>query len=260
MFINENNNVRTCSGIVLWDGITTPDQNDDGSVSHNLKIAIPETAAEKAELEQLATATLTSSEFKGVLPVNGNWPVTVIDVSKLGDSAPLMAGRVAITGKTRRGVPPVYDANGQQLTAMQFGQMIYPGAVVELLVHSYSYNNKQKGIGFGLDGIMIVDATTPKLDVGGGMGASQVAAAFGAQGQAGQVVTQQPPVQQAAAVVTPPPQQNTAFVENAGQVIAPPSEVAPHVMTAAAKGMSYENAIKAGWTDETLVANGMMQP
>ena len=253
MFINEGNNVRTCSGIVLWDGITTPDQNDEGSVSHNLKIAIPETAAETAELEQLATATLASSEFKGTLPVNGNWPVTVIDVSKLGESAPLMAGRVAITGKTRRGVPPVYDANGQQLTAMQFGQMIYPGAVVELLVHAYSYNNKQKGIGFGLDGIMIVDATTPKLDVGGGMGANQVAAAFGAQGNA-------TPHTAANGVVVTPPQQNAAFVENAGQaqVIAPP-EVATHVMTAAAKGMTYEAAIGAGWTDETLIANGMMQ-
>lgn len=258
MFINENNNVRTCSGIVLWDGITSPDQNDDGSVSHNLKIAIPENAAEKAELEQLATNTLNSSEFKGVLPVNGNWPVTVIDVSKLGESAPLMAGRVAITGKTRRGVPPVYDANGQVLSAMQFGQMIYPGAVVELLVHSYSYNNKQKGIGFGLDGIMIVDATAPKLDVGVGMGASQVAAAFGAP--AGTPVVQAQA--QAGGVTTPPPQQNTGFVVNAGQpgaVVPPPAETVLHVMTAKAQGMTYEAAIGAGWDDEKLIANGMMQ-
>lgn len=253
MFINEGNNVRTCSGIVLWDGITTPDQNDDGSISHNLKIAIPGNAVERQELEQLATATLASSEFKGVLPAGGNWPVTDIDASKLGDSAPLMAGRVAIAGKTRRGVPPVYDANGQQLTPMQFGQLIYPGAVVELLVHSYPYNNKQKGISFGLDGIMIIDATAPKLDVGGGMAAGQVAAAFGAQ-----------PVQHAAAGgVVQPPQQNTAFVENAGQaqanVIAPPPDDVAHVMTAAAKGATYEQMIGAGWTDAKLIAKGMMQ-
>lgn len=247
MLVNEGNNVRTCSGIVLWDGITTPDNNDDGSISHNLKIAIPENAAEKAELEQLATTTLNNSEFKGVLPVNGNWPLTAIDVSKLGESAPLMAGRVAIAGKTRRGVPQVFDANGQELNAMQFGQMIYPGAIVELLVHAYAYNNKQKGIGFGLDGIMIVDATAPKLDVGAGMPASQVAAAFGSPAQGG--------------TVTPPPQQNAAFVDNAGAstVIAPPPEAGTHVMTVKAQGMTYDAAIGAGWTDESLIANGMMQ-
>ena len=276
MFHNEGKNVRTQSGIVIWDGITSPDIGDDGTVSHSVKIAIPQNADETAELEQLANATLAASaDFKGVLPPGGNWPIMDLDVSKLGDSAPLMAGRIAINAKTRRGVPPVYDANGQQLNTMQIGQMLYPGCVVELLVHCYAFNNKSKGVAYGLDGIMIIDATAPKLDVGGGMAASQVAAAFGtpSQGAAPTMPTQQAPVHTAAngAVVTPPPtvQPNTDFVVNAGQpgavVTPPPTVVTPpqtplRVMTAAAQGMTYEAAIGAGWTDETLIANGMMQP
>ena len=103
-------------------------------------------------------------------------------------------------------------------------------------------------------GIEIVSANAPDAAAAFGGVAPQLPA--GAQVDASVVPPEQ--VQTGSAVIAPP-QQNTGFVENAGQVIAPPPEVAPHVMTAAAKGMSYENAIKAGWTDETLIANGMMQ-
>jgi hypothetical protein len=174
--------IITCPGIILWDGISTPNIDEkDGAVSHSLKIAIPENAPERAELEQLAMATLQSSEFKGQFPAGGVWPFQQIDVAKFGDSAPLLHGRVAISAKTRNGVPGIYDVNGQQLSAMQFGRMLYAGAHVQLLVHCYAFNNKSRGLAFGLDGVMIVDATAPKLDVGGGLSQSQVAAAFGAR-------------------------------------------------------------------------------
>lgn len=45
--------------------------------------------------------------------------------------------------------------------------------------------------------------------------------------------------------------------------MAPPAAPVPqpqHVMTAAAQGATYEAMIAAGWTDETLIQNGMMQP
>jgi len=254
--INEGKNVITCPGIILWDGITQPDTDEKtGAVSHNLKIAIPETAPEKAELEQLANSTLAASEFKGQFPAGGNWPIMPIDVSKLGDSVPLMAGRVAISAKTRLGIPPVYDAAGQELQAMQFGRMIYPGAVVKLLVHCYAFNNKSRGLAYGLDGIQIIDATAPKLDVGGGMSASQVGAAF-----AGTSATAGAPAPAPASAPAPAPvQPHHGFVANAGAPV-PPNAAAPqHVMTPKANGVTYEAMIAAGWTDELLIQHGMMQ-
>ena len=60
--------IITCPGIILWDGISTPNIDEkDGAVSHSLKIAIPENAPEKMELEQLAMATL-------ILRVQGTIP------------------------------------------------------------------------------------------------------------------------------------------------------------------------------------------
>lgn len=260
MIHNEGKNVSTGDGIVLWDGVTQPETKDTGAIVHSLKIAIVEGSPEKGELEQLANNALAAdSVFKGQLPPGGEWPLRAIDVSKLGDSAPLMAGRVAINANTRLGAPLVYDANGQQLQAMQYGQMLYPGAIVKLLVHAYTFNNKSKGVAFGLDGIQIINATTPKLDVGGGMSASQVSAAFGGAGAAPSQQPQQHHVAANGAVIMPPSnvvQPNQGFVQNAG-VIQPPAP--QHVMLPAAKGMTYETAIAAGWTDEMLIANGMMQ-
>ena len=255
--VNEGNNVVTADGIIMWDGLTTPDLDErTGAPVHNLTVAIRE--SDKAEIEQLAQSVLNTSEFKGVLPSNGKWPIKAIDVSRFGESAALLNGCIAVTARTRNGAPQVFDANGQELNAMQYGKMLYPGAVVKLLIHAYAYNaTGNKGVSAGLDGVQIIDATAPKLDVGGGMAASQVAACFGAPA----ATTTPPPTHVAAngAVITPPPtvQPNMGFVENAGVVTPPPPA---HTMTAAAQGMTYEAAINAGWTDELLIAKGMMLP
>ena len=285
MFVNENQNVITCPGIILWDGVTNPGRDDKtGAIIHSLKIAIPESALEKTEIEQLAMTTLQNSEFKGQFPVGGEWPIRAIDVSKLGDSAPLMNGRVAINANTRNGVPPVYDANGQELSAMQFGQMLFPGAIVKLLVHCYSFNNKSKGLALGLDGVMIVDATQPKLDVGGGMSRSQVANAFGFGGGMPIVPPSGMPPSgmptggmPTGGMPTVPPsgmppsgmptggsvQPHPGFVTGAGLPGAPPAAVpapaAQKIMTPKAGNATYEQLIAQGWDDAQLIAQGYMQ-
>jgi len=247
--INEGKNVITCEGIVLWDGLTTPDTDErTGAPVHNLTIAIPENAPETAEIEALAQRALDDSEFKGQRPANAKWPIKTIEASRFGKDAAMLAGRVAVTARTRNGAPQVFDTNGQELNAMQYGKMLYPGAVVKLLIHAYAYNaTGNKGVSAGLDGVQIVDTTTPKLDVGGGMSAGQVAAAFGAT----QATAAPPP-----AAVEP----HHGFVANAGSPVPPPAPAAPqHVMLPAANGATYEAMIAAGWTDELLVQHGMMQ-
>jgi hypothetical protein len=284
----DQDHVITCPGIILWDGISTPNIDEkDGSLTHSLKIAIPENAPEKVELEQIAMAALQAHPtFKGQFPAGGEWPLRPIDMTKFGDSAPMLYGRIAINGNTRNGVPSIYDVNGQQLSAMQFGRMLYPGAVVKLLLHCYSFNNKSKGLAFGLDGVMIVDATAPKLDVGGGLSQSQVAAAFGARpgvppmggvppaaGGAAPAPFVQPAPSAAAPGMPPmmvsgipapgagpaptfPSSPHTAFVANAAAPAAPIP--AARQMTAKAGGHSYEQLVATGWTDATLREHGYM--
>jgi len=278
MAIIEGEYVRTCDGIILWDGITQPNTDTaDGSVQHSLKIAIPQNAQEVAEITQIATDQLNKSQhFHGKFPPGGEWPVREFDPSTFGDSAPTLQGRYAINAKTRRGAPAVYSSDGQELSAMQYGQMLYPGAIVQMLVHAYDFNNKSKGIALGLDGIMIVDATAPKLDVGGGLPSSQVAAAFGVSGNGQATAAAAPPTAgPATAAAAAPPQPgnvepNHQFVQNAAQSggapapapsptpAPPPAAPSGPRMTDKAGGVTYDQFIAAGWTDDMMVEHGYM--
>jgi len=231
-------------GIILWDGITQPETKDDGAIVHSLKIAIPANDPEKADLEALANETLTASDFKGNLPVGGEWPLREIDLTKYQTDAPLLMGRIAINANTRLGAPLVYDANGNELSAMQYGRMLYPGALVKVMVHCYAFNNKSKGLAFGLDGIQIIDATAPRLSVTGGVSKETVAAAFGAGGGApAPAATSTPAATAPAPAVAPAPD----FVANAGRQ-----------MTAKANGATYDAFIAQGWTDAQLAEHGYM--
>ena len=264
MSFYDEKHVTTCDGIVLWNGITEPETDPQtGVVSHSVKIAIPANAPEKGELEQLANnALIADATFKGQLPAGGNWPVMDIDLTKFPGDEALLQGRVAINAKTRNGAPSVFDQNGQELAAMQYGRMLYPGAVVKVLVHCYSFNNKSKGVAFGLDGVQIVDATAPKLNVGGGLGSAAVAAAFGAApGQPAAPAPAQQFTQQEHATQPAGVQPYPEFVTGAaGTPPAPPPAAPVRQMTPAAQGATYEQMIAAGWTDELLIQHGMMMP
>lgn len=178
----DQDHVITAVGVVIWDGLTSPDAIvregvNTGKFNHNLRIAVPSNAPENQELQKLVEQALANSTVKGVDPQSpGNNPVSNIDLSKF----PELPGHVAFTAGTQLGAPTVVDANGKELQALQYGKMIYNGCKVKLLVHAYPYNNKQKGVNFGLDGVQIIDSNAPRLSIGaGGMSAQQVAGAFG---------------------------------------------------------------------------------
>ncbi len=238
-------------GIVVWDGVTNPKQNDQGKMAHSLKIAIRPGTPELAELEALAKAALAAdSAMKGQLPAGGSWP---IKPGVAGEIDPALVGRTAINTKTYAGAPQVYDVNGRQLQPHELGPQLYAGAVVKVITHAYSFLNIQKGVAFGLDGIQIVDATTPKLSIAAGYDASKV---FGAATAA--TVSGMTP---AAPGVAPAPD----FL-NPGVTPAPPAPPAApvlptapaKVMTTKAAGQPYDQFIAAGWTDAQLIADGYM--
>ncbi len=223
-----DNNVISGRAIILWDGITTPEvkTKPDGTQQtvHSLKVAMLPSDPSFAEIDAIAKAALLAHpKLKGVIPPGGyNWHMPN-DLAKFDG---VLAGYVEFNCKTFKGYPPeVFDLNNQPLDPMQYGRMLYPGTVVNVLVHSYAYDDKSKGVTLGLDGIRIMDATAPRLNVGAG--GIDAAKAFGGGG-------------------APP----AAGVPPAASV---------HQMTPAAKS-SYEEYIKVGWTDALLVQNGLMAP
>lgn len=251
----DENHVITGDALVIWDGITRPDQDPKtGQTKHNIKVAFPGNAPELAELEQLANKALAASEFKGQLPPGATWPIMDIDTTKQGLAH--LTGYKTINAKTTLGAPQVYDLNGQELQPMQYSNMLYAGAKIRVLVHAYAFNNVQKGVAFGMDGIQIVDAQAPALEVGGGLSKSQVGAAFGGAPQQGAPAG--PPAQPAptpgpaAPPVQPPAAPSPGFPDGPS---APP---AGPQMTDKAQGVPYESFIAQGWTDELLRQHGYM--
>jgi U5 snRNP spliceosome subunit len=175
---HDDSHVITCDGVVIWEAITKPDVNEaSGNQSWNLRIAVLPNAPEVAELQQLVQKALRDSSKKGVSVANpGNNPISPIDAEKF----PELPGRVCFSAGTIQGAPPVMDANGAELAPMSYGPKLYNGTVVRLLVHAYAYDNKQRGVNFGLDGVQIIDATAPRLSIGAaGMAKEAVKAAFG---------------------------------------------------------------------------------
>jgi len=247
---HDENHVITGEALLIWDGITRPDTDPaTGQVKHSIKIAFPGNAPELAELTELANKALASSEFKGTLPPGGNWPVMPLDTSKQGLEH--LTGYQSINAKTTLGAPGVYDTAGVELNSMAYARQLYAGCKVKLMVHAYSFNAKgNKGVAFGLDGIQIVDAQAPKLDVGGGISSSEVGAAFGGGGTPS---TPPPASAPPAATPAPPPAAPAPDFPQGPQPPAGPR------MTAKAQGAPYESFLAQGWTDEMLRQHGYLE-
>ena len=260
--------------VILWDGITRPEQKTDGKggyTQYSLKVAVPNTAPELAELQAITQAALKAdSAFKGQLPPGGNWPLVPVDPQAFESRLP---ASVAFNCKTRR-LPQVFDANGQELNQMVYGPMLYPGAIVQVLVNAYTFNNVSKGVTFGLSGIKIIDATAAHLPVG----EVDASAVFGAGTAGGQPAPYQPPPVGQPAPYQPSPVVTDQYVAPAGYpaggvqpapnflapppvigAVAPPPPPAGPVMTAKANGMTYAQfKANPAWTDELLRSEGYM--
>ena len=279
-----DNAVITDPMAIIWDGITRPETMKNNIALpkpvYSLKVAGSPQAPWLADIQALVQATLVASEFKGVMPHNGDHPVKQCDPT-LAEGK--LAGMISINAKTRNGAPKVFDIAGAPLEPMVYGPMLYPGALVKLLVTAYPFNKEgNKGVALSLDGIQIVDATVPRLPIGGA--GPDAAAAFGGGQPVGptgltqaQAIMQpvggyQAPVYQAPVTPVAPVTVNTPGVVPAPNFLAPPTmgvaappvsvPVAPvpagPVMLPDANGASYAAMVAAGWTDDLLRQHGMM--
>lgn len=249
-------NVITGLGIVMWDGVTRPEEKDDGKGGKrqqwSLKVALLASAPEIAELTAIATEALQGdAKFKGQLPPGGVWPIMQVNPADFEGKLP---SHVAFNAKSFR-IPQVFGIDNKELPPIAYQNMLYPGATVRVVIHAYAFDNKSKGIAFGLDGVQIIDATTPRLPVGG----VDASAAFAAAG--GQAAPPVAPV--APPVYTPPPAAPVAPAPPAAPVAPAPDFLNPPVappkrMVTAPTGQQFEYdvLIAGGWTDASLTANG----
>lgn len=243
MFHNDNH-VITCNARVLWDGMTRPEAMDGGGFKHSLKVALPTNTPEAGELQVLLDRELAASEFRGVMPANG---IPGISDTRAGEFGDMIPGHKVINAVTYNGAPEVYDVNGQLLDPMTYSAMFYPGATVQLIVSARSYNNKSKGLGFWLNGVKIVDVTSPKLPVGGG--SVDVGAAFASAPAVG-VTQQTAAVAPSATPVTAAPVAPAA----PAQAGSPPPAPAHDFLTVNGQQYSAEALRAANWTEEQINA------
>jgi hypothetical protein len=202
-------------GVIVWDGITRPETDTpNGKPKHSVKIVIAPNHPDVALLEAMAQKELREGEFKGNLPNGGQMPIGTASPSEFNG---LFPGYRVISVGTYNGQPQVFDMNGAPVNSMALSSQVYNGAVINVLCHAYTYNNKSRGIAFGLDGIQIVDATRPKLSIGGGIDAAK---AFGKGG--------------------PTPQQYDTYAQTAGAPV--PAPAAP-VPTPAAPAHDFLNPV-----------------
>ena len=173
--------IKGCT--VVWDGITRPDQNQDGTPKYNVKVVIEPNNPALAEFYALSQETLQASKFAGVLPAGGRMPIGTAGPTEFNG---LFPGFAVVNAKTKF-APKVHAEDVSILEPMQYAQMLYPGQKVDLLVHCYAYDAKgNQGVAAGLDGLQIHSSlNAPRLEIG--TGGIDTSGAFGAAPVAGQI-------------------------------------------------------------------------
>lgn len=243
MILNDGKMVRTGDGILIWDGLRNPNKRDSGSIDYNVKIAFPPSEPTLVELEQLVQNELNQGIFRGTMPAGGIHPIGDIDAGKI----PELPGYKTIKFGTSQGVPHLFDKDGNQTDIMACGQWLYAGVTVQVLASCWSYNDKSKGIGFNLGGLMFMDVTSTKLAVSSGMSADDARSAFG------------------------PGANNTPPAGMAGGPGAPsaPGAGPPAPGFTSPKSpqermlvddFTYEQYVTAGHNEQSLIAEGKMSP
>jgi hypothetical protein len=171
----DEKHLKICGCTVVWDAITSPDTNDSGKQKWGLKVVVAPGNPDLALAQQLANGALQTSKWKGVLPNGGNMPLGTATAAEFNG---MFNGYAVFSAGTYRGIPEVFDENGGPIDPMQLSNLLYPGQQVDVLVHTYEYDNKSKGIAFGLSGFAIIaSANAPRQNFGGA--SVNAAAAFG---------------------------------------------------------------------------------
>lgn len=128
----------------------------EGSDLEPLRRAIAKAAADKFGSDKAAKA-LRSGPFSNPLRL-------VTDEEAEEKGYPKGSFMLRAKSKIKPGVVTrAKGPNGKPLP-LEDGSMLYPGALVRASVRFYGYDNESKGVGCGLSGLQLWDATTPRID------------------------------------------------------------------------------------------------
>ena len=170
--------VNDCT--IVWDAITRPEVNDGGNTRWGLKVVIHPNNPDLALIQQLANSELQNSEFKGVLPNGGIMPIGTAAATEFNG---LFTGYAVVNASTFK-MPNVHGESGVIMQPMQYGNLLYSGQSVNIIVNASAYNNKSKGVALRLDGFQINESrNAERLAFGGG--GYDTNQAFGGQQQGG---------------------------------------------------------------------------
>ena len=234
--------VKVCGGTIVWEQLVRPGMSSGDKTQWELGVVFPPHCPDLPLLEALANKALLESPFRGTLPAGGIMPGKVLGADVYDGK---FNGWTKVSFKTVLKVPDVYDANGALMDPMQYGSLFYPGQTVDILTSCYDYNNKQKGIGAGLDAVEPIVAANAPVQHFGSAGVD-TAFAFGGGTTAAQVNPGGVVAQAATAPPPPPPAAAAAPLASVPQ------------MTPAANGTTYDEYITAGWNDAQMIAAGVM--
>ena len=281
--ILDNGSVRTDTCVVLWDGITRPEAieasaDKPASQKFTLKLAFAPDSTTYAELHQASHAA-TAQKYPTGVPRGFEGAFRPADV-------PELPGYIAVNAATFATPPEVYDMQGRLLSPAEYSRMFYAGAKVQAVLTPRVYDAKgNRGAGFWLGGVLIVDASAPKLSIASGMSSAEVRNAFGLPASplgGGAAVV--PPAQPAAAAApapasslqppapagiaapattypsSPAPAAAVAVVPNPGILAAPPAPARTMTPAAVAAGYTYEAMAAAGWSDQQMIQGGYLAP
>lgn len=286
MILN-NGSVRTDTCVVLWDGITRPEAveataDKPASQKFTLKLAFAPDSQTYAELYH-ASHSETAKKYPTGVPRGFEEAFRNADV-------PELPSYLAVNAATFATPPEVYDMQGRLLSPADYSRMFYAGAKVQAVLTPRVYDSKgNRGAGFWLGGVLIVDASAPKLSIASGMSSADVRNAFGLPATPLGGAPAVPPVQPAGVAAPAPasfPQPPApagiassvptypsspapvAVVPNPGILAAPPAPVpvapvAPaRTMTpaAVAAGYTYEALAAADWSDQQMIQAGYLSP
>ena len=177
MAILDNGAVRTDDCVVLWDGITRPETveataDKPASLKYTLKLAFPPDSSTYAELHHVSEAA-TKAKYPMGVPKGFEGAFRPADVAEL-------PGYMAVNAVTFATPPEVYDLSGRLLSPADYQRMFYAGCKVKAVLQPRVYDAKgNKGAGFWLGGVLIVDAQAPKLSIASGLSSAEVRNAFG---------------------------------------------------------------------------------
>lgn len=208
----------------------------------------PQIAQIQAEVDAGSLNTFPSG-----LPAGSNLCFAPYDVKYAGKEYydPRFTGWYALGASAKADDRPVVVDMAHQ--PIVDPSQVYSGSVVWMNLGISGYTKGTGGVGGWLNGLMVTEEEPTMGRLDGKPSVGQMFANVGA-------VAPVAPAPVAPAPAAPAPVAPPVAPAPVAPVAPAPPAAPVHQMTAAAGGATYEAMIGANWTDETLIAHGMMLP